>query len=156
MSYENSAGLGVNNQYGPRDTQDSAALSGGNVEASGSVQEGVIYFTGDEISGTEIETSLVIPAGSRVLDATLQIEEAITMGNADNVIVVGTSGDSEVDGADFDSTTGAAGTYNAAALNNDWAAVLAADTTVAVQVTGTSSNNTAGGKGKVVIRYIKV
>jgi hypothetical protein len=156
MSYENSAGLGVNNQYGPRDTQDSAALSGGNVEASGSVQEGVIYFTGDEISGTEIATSLVIPAGSRVLDATLQIEEAITMGNADNDIIVGTSGDSEVDGADFDNTTGAAGTYNAAALNNDWAAVLAADTTVAVQVTGTTPDNTAGGKGKVVIRYIKV
>jgi len=156
MSYENSAGLGVTNQYGVRDTQDSAVLSGGKVESQGSVHEAVVYFTGEEISGTEVVTSLTVPAGSRVLDATLEIVEAIAMGNADNDIVIGTAGDSEVDGADFDNTTGAVGAYNASAINNDWAGVLAADTSVAVQVTGTTPDNTTGGKGKIVVRYLKV
>ena len=78
------------------------------------------------------------------------------MGNADNDIVIGTAGDSEVDGADFDNTTGAVGAYNASAINNDWAGVLAADTSVAVQVTGTTPDNTTGGKGKIVVRYLKV
>jgi hypothetical protein len=146
----------TNNQYGIRDTQDSAVLSGGKVESGGSVHEAVVYFTGDELSDTEAVTNLTIPAGARVLDATLEVVEAITMGNADNDIVIGTAGDSEVDGADFDNTTGAVGAYNASALNNDWAAVLAADTSVAVQVTGTDADNTAGGKGKIVVRYLKV
>ena len=141
---------------GVRDTQDSAVLSGGKVESQGSVHEAVVYFTGEEISGTEVVTSLTVPAGSRVLDATLEIVEAIAMGNADNDIVIGTAGDSEVDGADFDNTTGAVGAYNASAINNDWAGVLAADTSVAVQVTGTTPDNTTGGKGKIVVRYLKV
>jgi len=156
MSYENSAGLGVNNQYGVRDTQDSAALSGGKVEAQGSVHEAVVYFTGEEISGTEIVTQLVIPAGSRPLDATLVILEAITMGNADNDIVVGTAGTSETNGGDFDNTTGAVGAYNAAPLDGTWLSVLAADTSVAVQVTGSTPDSTTGGKGKIVVRYLKV
>jgi hypothetical protein len=156
MSYENSAGLGVNNQYGVRDTQDSAAVSGGKVESSGSVHEAVVYFTGEEISGTEIVTTLSIPAGSRVLDATLEVVEAITMGNADNDIVIGTAATSEINGVDFDNTTGAAGAYAGANANGTWAGVLAADTSVAVQVTGTLPNNTTGGKGKIVVRYLKV
>ena len=171
MSYQSSPFGGVGNEekdqaggsaastnahYGLRDTQDSAVLSGGKVESSGSVHEAVVYFTGDELSDTEVVTNLTIPAGARVLDATLEVVEAITMGNPDNDIVIGTAGDSEVDGADFDNTTGAVGAYNASALNNDWAAVLAADTSVAVQVTGTNADNTAGGKGKIVVRYLKV
>lgn len=156
MGYENSAGLGVNNHYGVRDTQDSAVISGGKVRAVGVVQEAVIYFTGDEISSTEVDTIATIPAGSRVLDATLEIVEAITMGNADNDISVGTSGSAVTNGVDFDNTTGAVGAYNADATNGTWADVLAADTVVAIDVAGTTPDNTAGGKGKVVIRYIKV
>ena len=160
MSYENNAfpltSGSSNNQYGIRGTQDSAVLSGGKVESQGSVHEAVVYFTGDELSDTELVTSLIIPAGARVLDATLEIVDAIAMGDVDNDIVIGTAGDSEVDGADFDNTLGAVGAYNASAINNDWAGVLALDTSVAVQVTGTTANNTAGGKGKIVVRYLKV
>tara|TARA_R110000782_G_scaffold63309_3_gene129817 strand:+ start:8802 stop:9269 length:468 start_codon:yes stop_codon:yes gene_type:complete len=155
MSYENSAGLGVTNQYGVRDTQDSAVLSGGKVESQGSVHEAVVYFTGDELGAVEVVTSLSIPAGARVLDATLEVVEAITMGNADNDIVIGTATTSETNGVDFDNTTGAAGAYAGAAANGTWAAPLALATSVAVQVTGTDAGAT-GGKGKIVVRYLKV
>lgn len=156
MSYENSAGLGVTNQYGVRDTQDSAAASGGKVESSGSVHEAVVYFTGDELGSTEVVTRLSIPAGARVLDATLEVVEAIAMGNADNDIVIGTAGGAVSNGVDFDNTTGAAGAYAGTAANGTWAAPLAASTSVAVLVTGTTPNNTTGGKGKIVVRYLKV
>ena len=56
MSYESGAFGGAqnpespvtNNQYGVRDTQESAALSGGEVEGGGSQRDYVVYFTGDD------------------------------------------------------------------------------------------------------------
>lgn len=145
----------TNTHFGTRDTQDAAAVSGGKVRAVGSVQEGVIYFTGDEISGTEITTGLTIPAGSRVIDATLEFVEDVTMGNADNDIIVGTFGSSVTNGLDFDNTNGT-GTHTTTAINGTWGSVLAADTVVGIDMAGTAVAAVAGGKGKVVIRYKKV
>ena len=64
MSRENSAGLGVNNQYGPRVVPDGAA---GVFKTAGVNNELVI-----EISGENINDDIVkgfIPAGARPVDA---------------------------------------------------------------------------------------
>jgi hypothetical protein len=157
MSYENSAGLGVNNQYGVRDTQDSIALSGGRVPGFGGEREDVVYFTGDLLTSSDVDTGLTIPAGARIQSVTLEIIEAMTMGNADNDIEVGTNGSVATNGAQFDNTNGAVGTYAPASLNGTWAseAVLVADTAVSFIVTGTTAGAT-GGKGRVVVRYTKI
>jgi hypothetical protein len=156
MSYENSAGLGVNNQYGVRDTQDSLAISGGKLPNVGGVSEAVVYFTGDELSSSDVDTSLTLPAGARIKDVTLEIIEAMTMGNADNDIEVGTNGSVATNGAQFDNTTGAVGAYAPASLNGTWGSgAVLASTAVSFIVTGTTAGAT-GGKGRAVIRYTKI
>jgi len=162
MGYENNtfpltSGTSYN-QYGPRGTQDSAKLSGGQLHgAGGSEFDLVIYLTGAEFGGTAtaVATSGVLPAGAKVISAMLEITETITMGNADNDISVGTSGSETTNGFDFDNTTGAIGVYDHDAINGTWANPLAAATTVAWDVAGTTPSM-SGGKAKCVIRYIKV
>lgn len=161
MGYENNAiNLATGsayNQYGPRETQDSIALSGGKVHGSGSEQELVLYLYGDDFDGgaTAVASSGTLPAGAVVIGATLEITSAITMGNADNDIVVGTSGSEATNGIDFDNTTGAVGTYAHDAINGTWASPLAANTDVGIDVTGTTPSMD-GGSAKIVIRYTKI
>ena len=68
MSYESGAFGGAqnpespvtNNQYGVRDTQDSAVLSGGEIEGGGAARDYVVYFTGDEITTSDVDTGLTL------------------------------------------------------------------------------------------------
>lgn len=161
MGYENNAfplATGTSyNHYGTRGVQDSTVLSGGEVHGDGIVKELVVYLNGDEFGGTAdaVATSYTLPAGAVVLDAVMEITSAITMGNADNDISVGTSGSETTNGIDFDNTTGAVGTYTQDAINGTWAAPLAANTVVAFDVAGTTPSMD-GGQAKVVIRYRKI
>lgn len=160
MSYETGAlndSSGTNNQYGPRDTQDSAVISGGEIEGGGAARDYVLYFDGDEIGTADYDTNLTIPAGSVIVAAVLEITDAITMGNADNDIEFGTNGSIATNGVQFDNTTGAVGTYAVTTYNGTWAqdAVLAADTAVSVLASGTTAGGT-GGKGKLVVTTRKV
>ena len=163
MSYENTAGLGVNNQYGVRDTQDGAAISGGEVEGGGAQRDYVAYFTGDEIGSVAFDTGLIIPAGHIVVGAILKIEDAITMGNPDNDINIGLVDNPVSDGVRFDNTDGVAGAYAAAVYNGSFGdgasgpasqaggSAFTGSVAVSIIVTGTDPENTSGGKGKVVI-----
>tara|TARA_R110000787_G_scaffold193899_2_gene305422 strand:+ start:6815 stop:7300 length:486 start_codon:yes stop_codon:yes gene_type:complete len=161
MGYENNAfplASGTSyNQYGTRGVQDSIILSGGHVHGSGTEHSLVIYLNGDEFAGgaVAVASSGTLPAGSVVIGATMEITSAITMGNADNDIVIGTSTSEATNGVDFDNTTGAVGTYAHAAINGTWAAPLAADTVVGIDVSGTTPSMDAG-LAKVVIRYTKI
>lgn len=162
MGYENSSfpltsGTSYN-QYGRRGTQDSTILSGGQMHGvGGSEFDLVIYLNGNDFNGTAtaVATSGVLPAGAKVISAMLEITETITMGNADNDISVGTSGSETTNGFDFDNTTGAIGVYDHDAINGTWANPLAAATTVAWDVAGTTPSMN-GGKAKCVIRYTKI
>lgn len=161
MGYENNtmnlATGSAYTHYGPRGVQDSTVLSGGEVHGDGVVKELVIYLNGDDFGGTAtaVATSYTLPAGAVVKEATMEVTSAITMGNADNDIVIGTSGSEATNGVDFDNTTGAVGTYSQDAINGTWAAPLAADTVVSFDVSGTSASMD-GGQAKVVIRYTKI
>lgn len=157
MSFENSAGLGVNNQYGIRDTE-AGLVSGGEVEGQGgSTFEKVVYITGDDFAGgTSFDTVLTLPAGSFPIEAVFEVTEVFTLGNADNVFNIGTNGTESTNGFAI-ANPDVLGVTKDTSGAGTWAAALAADTAVGVSVTGTTAGVTAGsGKAKVILRYTKI
>lgn len=138
MAKENTAGLGVYNVYGPRETAEGRS---GNIPTSGVVKELELDFRGDSIG----IVSATIPAGAKILDCYANVTEVFG-GLTD--LDVGTDGTEGTNGVDLDPTaTGYADLTPA----GTWAAVLAADTTVGVAGTGTSDGS---GQAKVVVRYV--
>ena len=157
MSFENSAGLGVFNQYGPRGSQ-AGVVSGGELHgAGGAVFEHVVYITGDDFAGgVSYNTRLTIPAGSFLDEAIFEITEAFTVGNADNVINIGTDTSELTNGVQIADPETAEVTIDTTGAGT-WAAALAADTLVGVSVTGTTAAITAGsGAAKVILRFRKI
>jgi len=138
MAIENTAGLGVNNVYGPRKTAEGR---NGNINTAGVVKELELDFRGDSIDFV----SATIPAGAKILDAYADVEEVFG-GLTD--LDVGTDGSEGTNGVDLDPT--ATGVSDLTPIGT-WADVLAASTTVGVAGTGTSDGS---GKAKVVIRYV--
>lgn len=156
MGYESNSGLGVYNHYGPRDIE-AGVVSGGDVHGSGVIFESVVYITGDDFnSTTSFDTQLTLPAGAVFKEATFDVTEAFTLGNADNVFNIGTNGSESTNGVSI-ANPDATGVTQDTSGAGTWAAALAADTAVGVSVTGTTAAVTAGsGKAKVVIRYTKI
>lgn len=158
MGYESNTGLGVYNHYGLRDTE-AGVVSGGQVHGSGSIQEAVIYITGDDFNGTaNFNTQLTIPALSIVQEAFIEVSEVFTLGNADNIFSVGTDTSESTNGITIANPDVLGSTQEMVGdLNGTWAASLVAATSVGVAVSGTTAAVTAGsGKAKVVIRYRKI
>jgi hypothetical protein len=154
MSYEDTAGLGVFNQYGARGTQD-GVVGGGKMATAGAIEELVVYITGDDFDGAvEFDTLFTLPAGAVALEAICEVTTAFTLGNADNDIYVGTKG-SEDTNYGMQILNPAAATTTIDAPGGTWAAPLAAATAVSVLVDGTTPSAT-GGEAKVVIRYQKI
>jgi hypothetical protein len=157
MSYESTSGLGVFNHYGPRGSQD-GLVSGGELHGEGGAEfSKVVYITGDDFaSGTSFNTLLTIPAGSFPIEAIIEITEAFTVGNADNVINIGTDTSESTNGFAIADPETAEVTVDTSGAGT-WAAALAADTLVGVSVTGTAAAVTAGsGAAKVVVKYRKI
>lgn len=161
-TYENSAGLGVYNHYGPRGTQD-GVLSGGKLPAHGSVEEMVIYITADDFgTGTTFDTQFTLPAGSIPLDAIFEVTTAITQtgGTTSTTLHVGTNGSEATNGFSISdaATSLAVITERDSSGAGTWAAALAADTVVGVAVVegGGTITSIDGGEVKVTVRYFKV
>lgn len=144
------------NHYGQKGTED-GVVSGGKVHAYGIEHEAVVYITGSDWDGaTSFNTRLTLPAGAIVENATFEVGEAFTLGNADNVFNVGTDGSEATNGVTL-AEPDSAGTSQDVTPAGTWAAPLAADTAVGVSVTGTTPGVTEGaGKCKVVIKYTKI
>jgi len=157
MTLENTAGLGVNNHYGHRETEY-GKVGGGKLPVQGSVDEIVIYVKGSDFDGgTSFDTKAYIPAGSLVREAYAEVTEAFALGGTTPTMNVGTSGSAgtnysiELSEANAEAT----GQYDGTPAGTH-AAVLAADTTIAVELDGTTPTVTDAGQMKVVIRYIKI
>lgn len=161
-NYENSAfpltSGSSYNHYGQRGIED-GVVSGGEVHGSGVEIEKVVYITGDDFGGaTSFDTQLTIPAGAIFREAIFEVDEAFTLGNADNVFNIGTNGSEATNGVSI-ANPDATGTTIDATGGGTWdpTAALAADTAVGVSVTGTTAGVTAGaGAAKVVIKYSKI
>lgn len=158
MSYESNTGLGVNSHYGPRGTEAGVA-SGGEVHGSGVIREAVVYITGEDFGdGTTFDTQKIIPAGSKLIDAYAEVSEVFALGGTSPTINVGTSGSAATNRAIrlTEANAETAGQYYEGSGAGTFTSVLSADTTVAVEMGGTSPTVTSEGKAKVVIRYIKI
>lgn len=142
---EDTAGLNVNNYYGPRATED--GIEGGIIRTSGVENELVLFITDENYLQV---TPVDIPAGSIVTEAFAVVEEAFTFtGGTSPAMDVGTDTSEATNGAGLDLT--ATGT-EAGTLAGTWTAPLAAATTVGVATSGTPTSVDAG-RAKVVIRF---
>lgn len=158
MGYESNTGLGVNNHYGERGTQD-GSIGGGDLPGNGAIKEAIIYIKGEDFgAGTAFDTQYTIPAGSKFLEAYAEITEAFVLGGTTPTINVGTNATEatnyglELSEAQAEATDEV---YNGTGAGT-WASPLAADTVIGVALDGTSPTVTSAGKAKVVIRYIKI
>jgi hypothetical protein len=142
MSKENSSGLDVLNQYGPRPTPDAAS---GVMKTEGGFNELTVELSGANINGSEFSTDVIIPAGSLIVDAYAEIEEVFSAGFS-----VGTSGSETTNGVPV---TGTSVTVETLTPAGTWAVALATDTIVNV---AWATSGTDAGKGRVVVRYLKV
>ena len=159
MSFESTSGLGTRNFYGPRTANE--GIEGG-IKTEGSVQELSLKFTGANINDDVFASNLAqLPAGCRILDAVVRIDEAFVLGGSSPVINIGTDGSESTNGVSIDETRGEAiATYVDAdtgiAINGTWAATLAATTQVSVVLSGSSPTVTSAGSAIVTVRYIKM
>ena len=146
MGLESSAVRGVKTWYGEQDLSQSEDLS---VRTAGTVKEGAVTVTADYAA-----VSFTLPAGAIIVDSFVEVVEAFVLGGTTPTIAVGTSGsaptNSIVDVAEADAE--AIGTYVGVPAGT-MAAPLAADTTIVVELGGTSPTITSVGKMVVHFRY---
>ena len=152
MSKENSAGLGVNNRYGPFLIPDGVV---GVIKTEGAVNELTLEFSGKNINDDVILGTL--PAGAKPLEAYVEIEEVFALGGTTPIIEVGTDGSEVTNGVSIaEATAEATGTTVITTFAGTWANALTANTNVSVALSGTSPTVTDAGKARVVVRYVKV
>lgn len=156
MPYENTAGLGVNNHYGQRDSED-GVVSGGKSPVHGFEDEVVIYIKGSDFTSGAFAPNAFLPAGALVISTIVEVNEAFVLGGTTPTINVGTAGSAGTNyGAELsEANAEATGVYDGTAAGT-WAARLTADAAIGVALDGTSPTVTGAGEAKVVIRYSKI
>ena len=163
MSFENTAGLGVNNHFGQRGLQD-GIVGGGRLPVHGSIDEVVVYVKHSDFGTDEtFDTRFTMPAGAVPLDALFEVTEAFTQtgGTTSLTLNVGTNGSEGTNGFTITdaATSIAIVTELDAAGDGTWANLaLAADTLVGVSLVagGGTITSVDAGEAKVTIRYRKV
>lgn len=145
----------VNNHYGLRETGDTQGIA----KTEGFRNELTFDLDGTAV-GNEAFTLLApkIPAGSLVESVVLEVSEAFVLGGTTPAISIGTETSESTNGFDIsEAQAEATGTYDVTAtLAGTWAAGLAAETTLGIDLTGTSPTVTAAGQMRVVIKYINM
>ena len=159
MSRENTAGLGVNNFYGPRSVPEG---NGGTIKTEGGSNELSFEFTGANINDGDLD-SITLPAGIRVLSSYVEVSEAFVLGGTTPTINVGTSGSAATNGVSINEAGGeAVGVYTDGdanvTINGTWATAtgLATATVATVALGGTTPTVTSAGKARFVVVYVKV
>ena len=161
MSFENSAGLGTYNHYGPR---VSNVEDGGNIKTEGIVNELTFDVTGEFINdviagGTSRSLSIMkLPAGAKILSAIVDVTTVFVASGTTPTVRVGTEGSEASNNfAISEAQLEALGTYEITSFNGTWAAKLTADTQIGFSMGGSSSPAvTDAGAARIVIRYVKV
>lgn len=155
MPFENSAGINVNNFYGPRDTGGSVGVE----HSDDSVHQLSIAFTGDSLQSAFLPP-VFVPKGAKFLRAILRVDEAFTLtGSSPTLIFGGTA--PATDGIVLTAAELAAvGTKTPASPGTGtWAQASTTGTTAAQKVTksmgGSSPAVTAGvGKGTLILEFV--
>ena len=155
MPFENSAGLGVNNYFGPRDTGGAVGVEQG----ESSVKFLTVHLTGDMLNATYLPP-VVVPKGAQFKRAMLRVDEAFVITGTSPTVIVGgtvpgtngivlTEAELEAVGSKTPASTG----------TGTWAQSSATGTTAAEKITktlgGTSPVVTKGvGKAQLVLEFI--
>jgi hypothetical protein len=151
--FEDSAGLGVSNHYGPRESGQTS----GKVKTEGVKNEYSIQFDAADI-GVALFSAPALPADSLVTAVYLKVSEAFALGGTTPTILVGTDTSEVTNGAVLDEASAeAVGVYDiTASLTGTWAANLVAETDIGIVLGGTTPTVGAAGKAEVIIEYLKV
>lgn len=150
MAYENSAGINVFNQYGPRHTGNSVGVQ----RTSTSIEELSFEFTGTSLNETFVPP-VYLPKGALVLRYRLRIDEAFVISAAGTLTIGGTlPGTNGV--VITEAELEAIGTKTpASAGTGTWATASATGTTASEKVTKllTGTATTGVGKGVLFVEY---
>ena len=150
MAYENSAGLGVTNQYGVRNTGGSVGVE----RSANSIQTMSINLTGEMLNSAYV-APVFVPKGAKVVKATLRVDEVFVVSASGTVAVGGT-----VPGTNgiilTEAQLEALGTKDVSSVGaGTWATASATGTTASQKVT-TAITGTVGatsGKATLVVEY---
>jgi hypothetical protein len=156
MAYENKAGLGVNNQYGPRDTGGAIGLEHG----YNSTHTLEIQIT-PEFLNTGFVPPVVIPKGALFTKALLRVDEAFTLTGTTPGVAYGAVGAETTNGiALTQAELQTVGTkVPASAGVGTWAQNSATGTTAAAKIgkalTGTTPAVTGtAGKAVLILHFV--
>lgn len=153
MGFEASTGLGVSNQYGPRNTGGSI----GTERSVNSLQTMSIELTGEMLNSTFMPPYFV-PSGAKVVRATLRVNEIFAVSAAGTVAIGGTApGTNGI--VLTEAQLEAVGTKDVSSVAvGTWATSSATGTTasqkVAKLITGTVT--TGSGRATLVVEYLNL
>ncbi len=151
MAYENSAGLGVTNQYGPRTTGGAVGLEHG--ENSTHVLS--INLTGEMLNSAYVSPTY-FPKGAHVKKAWLRVDEVFVVSTSGTVAIGGTA--PGTDGVVLtEALLEALGTSDVSALAiGTWATASATGPLTAQKITKaiTGTVGATTGKGTLIVEYI--
>jgi len=146
MGYESNTGLGVYNQYGPRDTGGAIGVA----NTDNQVEILAIQFTGDSLNSNYLP-NVVIPSGALFLRYRLRVDEVFNVSASGTVTFGGT-----VPGTNgvvlTEAELEAVGTKTPASAGaGTWATSSATGTTAAQRVAKAISGTVAAGSGKATL-----
>lgn len=148
MTMENTAGLGVFTNYGPRRTNEARSSE---THAGGALHEYRASFRGADIANVTHQ----LPANISIVDCFVRVKEAFNLGGTSPTIAVGTSGSAPTNGVKIsEAQAESTGSYKITPTGT-WASPLTTATTVAVELGGSSPTIASGGEVEFVVRYIR-
>lgn len=152
MTLEANTGIDVKNHYGARETGRATGV----YETDGAKRQIVVELTGELVGDEIFVEPFVIPAGSLILGAYVDVDEVFVLGGTTPTILVGTDGSEVTNGLVIsEAVAEALGVADlTATLTGTWAAKLAAATTVGITLGGTTPTVTNAGTAKLIIEYI--
>ena len=155
MAYENSAGLGVNNQYGPRGTGNTVGVE----TDRDSVHTMSVTFNSRSLQDAYL-SPFNLPRGAKVLRYLLRVDEAFTLTGTTPTLIVGGTAPATNGVVITAAELAAVGTKTPASTGTGtWAVASATGTTATERVTkalgGTTPAVTVGtGSGTLIVEYL--
>jgi len=155
MPFENTAGLGVNNQYGIRDTGNTVGVE----TDKDSVHTMSVAFTGRSLNETFL-SPFVLPRGAKVLRYLLRVDQAFTMTGTTPTVIFGGAAPATNGVALSDVELATVGTKTPASAGTGTWGVSSTTGTTAAERVGKALGGTApvvvgtAGKATLLVEYI--
>lgn len=155
MSFEKAPLRDVTVQYGARKVEKALGV----VKTAGGLNQYTVDIVGSSVAdGLEV-AEVIIPAGSLLVSAYVEVTEAFVLGGTTPTLLVGTNGSEATNGVVVsEAIAEAVGTEDIfATAAGTWAASLAADTIIGVALGGAASPTvTDAGKARLVVNFTAI